>query len=112
MAKTVPLEIEKEYIKLDKQLEVLTAKHKVVKLQLLKYYEKGYDFTLIRPSDTSGGVLSIPWKTVAMELIHKLFKTKPAREAFMKSLIKRFPRVERAPSLNIPGKKVREHVEA
>lgn len=107
--KVVPLAVEREYIKLDDQLKSLASKHKKAKAELLRYYEKGYEFTLIRPSDTSEGVFSPPWKKIALELMHK-FMTSAVRKAFLKSLIKRFPKREKAPALKILGKKAKEPI--
>lgn len=109
--KVVPVEEEREYVKLTTQLEVLQAKHKVAKLKMLKYYEKGYEFSFIRPSDTSGGVVSIPWKQICIELMTR-FMSKPVRLKYLSSLAKRFPKTERTPVLNILGKKAKAPVHA
>jgi hypothetical protein len=111
MAKLVPIKLEKEYVRLDKMKDKIDAEHKVLKQRLLFYHERGYEFSLIRPSDTSGGVLSIPWKLVAMELMKKLFKKQSLIDMYLRSLVKKYPRTERAPALNIIGKKVKEYVE-
>lgn len=105
--KYVPVAVEKEFIKLDTQISKLELEHKKVKLKLLSYYEKGYSFSLIKPTDTSAGVFSPPWKKLCLELIAK-FMTLPQQKAWMKGLLKRFPKTERAPAFNIIGKKARD----
>jgi hypothetical protein len=110
VSKLVPIEAEKRYIQLDNKLQALEAKHKIAKIKLLRYHAKGYTFSLIRPSDTSGGVFAPPWKKIAMELVKKLYKSAKERNGFFKSLIRRFPKTERAPKLCIIGKKTKEPV--
>jgi hypothetical protein len=108
MGKTVPIKDEKEFIQLDTQMDELKLLHKKAKLKLLKYYEKGYSFSLIEPSDTSAGVFAPPWKKLCLELIAK-FMTVPQQKQWMKGIIKRFPKTERAPTFNIIGKKARSN---
>jgi hypothetical protein len=102
----VPLEEEKKFIVLDRQLDKITAAYSIQKKRMLRYNEKGYEFRLIRPSDTSGGVFAPPWKKIAMELVAKLYPVKKLQKNFFARLAKRFPRTERAPSLIILGKRV------
>lgn len=104
--KVVPLIIEQEYIRRQKQIDKLLAQQEVVKRKLLTLHKKGWLFTLIRPSDTSAGVVSIPWKLVALELIAKIHPSKLAQEDFIRKLYKRFPKTFRTPTLNFDGKKV------
>jgi len=105
MPKSAPIKLEQEYIKLDKQLAIITAKHRVKKLKLLGYHEKGYTFSLIRMSDTTAGVFCPPWKEIAFQLAVKLFKTEKRVKKWFESLAKQYPRTERSPSISYPGKK-------
>lgn len=104
----VPIEKEKAYIKAQKAFEKAEVTRDKIKFELMGYYEKGYTFSLIKPSDTSAGVFNPPWKQIALELLKKLYPTKAKQEMWWIRLRKRFPKREKAPTLIILGKESKQ----
>lgn len=105
--KIVPIKVEKEYVKLDKQFDIINLKHELAKKNLLAYKEKGYSFQLIKFSDTSAGVRQIKWKEVAHTLMDR-FMSKSVKATFERAILRKYPPVERTPTVLVIGKKVKD----
>ena len=99
MAKIVPLSKEKNYIVLEREFKQAKIRFEKAKEEMLNLNARGFQFRYLSFSDTSSGVFCPPWKQLCMELL-KRFMTKEQSKIWLKSIVRRFPAKEKAPTIS------------